>query len=174
MKNFLILFSGIFLTLFLIVLISGRSVGQSFNYETTVPFDVSKKLLWDVIDNVDGYKINKKNIVNIQKTGFEGETLVSWKENYSFNISKKYEVLRKINEELLILKVENDFTKTKTIIYFELTEDETNSYLKLKEETESKNILWNGIRNLLGKDSYVNGEIKWVRVGLYNLLINKN
>jgi hypothetical protein len=173
MRNFLVLFGGIFLTLFLIVLISGRSAGQSFNYETTVPFDVSKKLLWEVIDDIDAYKINKKNIVSIEKKGFDGETIVSWKENYNFNISKNYEVLRKINEELLILKVENSFTKTKTIISFELTEDGTRSYLKTKEETESKNILWNGIRNLLGKDSYINSEIKWIRVGLYNLLINK-
>lgn len=173
MRNFLVLFGGIFLTLFLIVLISGRNAGQFFNYETTVPFDVSKKLLWEVIDNVDGYKINKKNLISIEKKGFDGETLISWKENYNFDISKNYEVLQKIDEELLILKVENNFTNTKTIISFELTENETNSYLKVKEETESKNILWNGIRNLLGKDSYVNGEIKWVRVGLYNLLINK-
>jgi hypothetical protein len=174
MRNFLIVFGGTGLVLLLVILISGKIADQSFNYETTVPFDVSKSLIWIVINDIDGYKINKNRIVSLEKTGFYYETVISWKESYNFNISKDYKVLRKINEEILVLKVKNSFTKTDTKLTFELSENETNSFLKVKEETISKNIFWRGIRNLLGKDSYVNREIKWVRVGLYNFLINKN
>lgn len=173
MRNFFLWFGGITSVFLLVVLVAGRSGGPSFVYETRVIFDVNKDLLWNILNNVDAYTENKYGIVSLEKKEFIGDTVVVWKENYNFGISKDYEILRKKDNEILVVHVKNNFTTMDGTITFELSEDENKTYLHITEETTLDNVFYRGLKVLAGKDSYVNSEIKWLRVGLYNYLINK-
>lgn len=167
------MFGGILITLILIILIAGRTKEGLFIYETTVVFDVSSELLWSIIDNVDLYKENKYGILNIEKKDFSGNSVIKWRENYNFDISKDYEIIRKKDYEILVLRVKNNLTKMDSTLTFELSEDESKTYLKIKEESTLNNIFYRGLKVLSGKDSYINSEIKWIRVGLHNYLIKR-
>jgi hypothetical protein len=173
MKNFVLWTLGIIITVLLIILINGQLAVPYFKFESNVQFDVGKILLWTVMDDIDNYSKNKKNIVSVDKGEYYGDSVIFWTENYQFGIKKKYEVLRKKSPELLILSIENSLTGMKTKLYFEIKEDERKSYLKIIEESELRNIFWAGLKVLLGRDSFVNSEIKWIRVALYNHLIKK-
>lgn len=173
MRNFFIWTGGIISVFLIIILVAGKTNEGNFTHETTVIFDVSKNLLWDIIDNVDAYNKNKYGIVGLKKKEFQGDNVISWREDYNFGISKDYEVIRKKDNEILVLKVRNNFTKMDTTLTLELSEDESKTYLKIKEESILNNIFYRGLKVLSGKDSYINSEIKWIRVGLYNYLINK-
>jgi hypothetical protein len=173
MKNFLTLFGGIFIILILIILIASKTVDGNFNYETTVIFDVNKELLWDIINDVDAYYQDKYGIINIEKKEYQGNILISWREDYNFGISKDYEILTKKDPEILILKIKNNFTNMVSTVTFKLFEDDNKTYLNVVEESELNNIFYRGLKVLSGKESYVNSQIKWIRVGLYNYLIAK-
>jgi len=173
MKNFLIWIIGISSVLILTVLIAGKTVDGDFIFESNITFDVNRILLWDIINDVDAYKKNKYGIVSIEKKFYQGDTLIAWRENYNFGISKDYDVIRRKDPEILILRVKNNFTGMVSVLNFELSEDETKTYLKIKEESILNNVLYRGIKVLPGKDAYINAQIKWIRVGLYNYLINK-
>jgi hypothetical protein len=173
MKNFITLFGGIIITLLLIILVAGKIVTGDFKYESNIVFDVNRILLWDVINNVDNYQKNKFGIVSLEKKDYQGDILVSWRENYNFGISKDYQIIRKKDPEILILNIKNNFTGMDSTLTFELTEDEVKTYLKIKEESKLDNIFYRGLKVLSGTDSYINSQIKWIRVGLYNYLITK-
>ena len=173
MKNFVTLFGGILVVLILIILIAGKTVDGDFKYEANVIFDVNRVLLWDIINNVDAYKKNKYGVVSIEKKDYQGNTLISWRENYDFGISKDYEVIRRKDPDILVLSVRNNFTGMRSTLSFELSEDENKTYLKVKEESKLNNVLYRGLKVLQGKDSYINSQIKWIRVGLYNYLITR-
>jgi len=173
MKNFLIWIVGISSVLILTVLVAGKTVNGDFVFESNITFDVNRILLWDIINDVDAYKKNKYGIVSIEKKAYQGDTLISWRENYNFGVSKDYDVIRRKDPEILILRVKNNFTGMVSVLNFELSEDETKTYLKVREESTLDNVLYRGIKVLPGKDSYINAQIKWIRVGLYNYLINK-
>lgn len=173
MKNFLLLISTVSIVLVLIVLFAGKTVEDNFKYETKVVFDVNKDLLWDIINNVDAYQKDKYGIVSLEKKEYQGDTLIKWRENYNFGISKDYEIFTKKDPENLVFKVVNNFTGMTSTLDFYLSEDENKTYLNIKEESQVKNILYKGLKVLSGKESYVNSQIKWIRVGLYNYLITK-
>lgn len=173
MKNFLILISTIPIVLILIVLFAGKMVKDDFTYETRVVFDVNKDLLWNIINNVDDYKKNKYGIVSLEKKEYQGDTLIKWQENLNFGISKDYEIFLKKDPENLVYKVVNNFTGMTSTLSFYLSEDENKTYLNIKEESYVKNIVYKGLKVLSGKESYINSQIKWIRVGLYNYLITK-
>jgi hypothetical protein len=173
MKNFLTLFGGIVVVLILIVLVASKSVDGNFKYETKAVFDINKDLLWNIINNVDSYQKNKYGVVSLEKKDYQGDTLISWRENYNFDISKDYEVITKKDSEILVLKVKNNFTGMISILTFKLSEDENKTYLYISEDSELNNVFYRGLKVLAGKEAYVNAQIKWIRVGLYNYLITK-
>jgi len=173
MKNFLTIVISLASVILLVVLIASKMVDGNFKYETNAIFDVNKDLLWTIINNVDNYKINKYGVVSLEKKDYQGDTLIAWRENYNFGLSKDYEVITRKDPEILVLKIKNNFTGMSSILSFQLSEDEAKTYLDIKEESEVKNILYRGVKVLSGKDSYINSQIKWIRVGLYNYLINK-
>jgi len=173
MKNFLIITIVPLIFLVLIVLAASKTVTGNFTYETKAIFDVNKDLLWDIVNNVDAYLKNKYVIVSLEKKDYQGETLISWRENYNFGISKDYEVIIKDYQENLVLKIRNNFTGMVTVLDLHLSEDEKKTYLNVKEDSEVNNVLYRGLKVLGGKEAYANSQIKWIRVGLYNHLIKK-
>lgn len=173
MKNFLLWLTVLALTLVIIVVAAGRTVGGDFKYESNVIFDDNKDLLWYVINNVDAYPKNKYGIVSLEKKEYQGDTLIKWRENFNFGVSKDYEILRKKDPEILVLKIKNNFTGMNTTLTFQLSEDDSKTYLKINEESVLNNVLYRGLKVLSGQDSYVNSQIKWIRVSVYNYLINK-
>jgi hypothetical protein len=173
MKNFFILIGVISTVLILIVLVAGKTVEGDFKHESNIIFDVNQDLLWEIINNVEAYKKNKYGIVSIVENDYQGDTIISWRENYNLGISKDYDVIRRKDPEFLILRIKNNFTGMVSTLTFELSEDETKTYLKITEESVVDNILYRGLKVLPGKDAYINSQVKWIRVGLYNYLINK-
>ena len=105
MKNFLILIISVSVVLILIVLVAGKTVDGNFSYETKAVFDVNKDLLWSIINDVDAYQKNKYGVVSLEKKDYQGDILITWRENYNFGISKDYEILIKKDPENLVLKV---------------------------------------------------------------------
>lgn len=173
MRNFFILTIGILVVFILIILFASKTVNGNFKYESRVVFDVNKDLLWNIINNVDAYPKNKYGIISLEKKDYQGDILITWRENYNFGISKDYEIIVKKDPESLVLKVKNNFTGMISTLDFSLSEDENKTYLNVKEESEVKNVFYRGIKVLSGKESYINSQIKWIRVGLYNYLITK-
>ncbi len=173
MKNFFILTIGILVVLILIILSASKTVSGNFTYESKAIFDVNKDLLWDIINDVDSYPKNKYGVVSLEKKDYQGDILISWRENYNFGISKDYEVIIKKDPENLVLKIKNNFTGMNSTLNFFLSEDENKTYLNIKEESEVDNVLYRGAKVLSGKEAYVNSQIKWIRVGLYNYLITR-
>lgn len=173
MKNFFTIVISISVISLLVVLIASKLVNGNFKYETKVIFEVNKDLLWNIVNNVDAYQQNKYGIVSIEKKKYQGDTLIAWRENYNFGISKDYEVITRKDPEILVLQIKNNFTGMFSTLSFQLSEDDAKTYLDIKEESQVDSVLYRGIKVLLGKDSYINSQIKWIRVGLYNYLINK-
>ena len=173
MKNFFILTGTIAGILILVVLIAGRTVDDDFKYESEIIFDVNQDLLWNVINDVDAYQKNKYGVISLEKKDYQGDTLISWRENYSFGITKDYDVIRRKDPELLILRSKNNFTGMISTLNFELSEDERKTYLKMTEDSTVNNIFYRGLKALPGIDAYINTQVKWIRVGLYNYLIKK-
>jgi len=173
MKNFFILTGTIAGILILVVLIAGRTVDDDFKYESEIIFDVNQDLLWNVINDVDAYQKNKYGVISLEKKDYQGDTLISWRENYSFGITKDYDVIRRKDPELLILRSKNNFTGMISTLNFELSEDERKTYLKMTEDSTLNNIFYRGLKVLPGRDAYINAQVKWIRVGLYNYLIKK-
>ena len=173
MKNFVIWISGIVIVLLMAVLIAGQQAGSNFEYQSTVTFDVSQDLLWQIINNVEAYKENKWGVASLDITEYQDSIILAWTENYNFGFKKQFTVLQKKSPQILELQVYDSRINLNGTVKFELIETDSRTFLKVTEKTTVPNILFRGLKVLSGRESFVNAEIKWIRVGLYNYLINK-
>jgi len=173
MKNFLIILVFIVSIATIIVFVAGKKAGSFFEYETVVQFDVGKNLLWDIITDFDQYKNIKYGVINIEVHEYGNNFPISWTETYNWGLVKKYKVVEMKDDSVLALEIEENFPEMKTLLIFELEETTSNTLLKVSEKSSLENVFYAGIKSILGREFFVNWEIKWIRVGLYNYLLKR-
>jgi hypothetical protein len=169
------IFSTIIISLILVaVIIFGVGSISKVSYENTKSASYDDKIenVWKVLTTVESYLEKKNELEKIEILDKTFANISSWREIYKDGTIREYKILRKTSPKYLVLEMSDSKNKKVGVWEYLLENEDTRTKVSIKEKSENNSILWRGINTILGRDNYIDSEFKWIRVSLFNNLLN--
>jgi len=169
----------IFSTLIIFVLV-GFLVIIGFGYTAPVEYEKTKSALyddkveniWKVLTIIESYPDKKRDIKKIEIIDRSFGNINTWREIYKNGNIREYQILQKNTPDFLAVEMSDTKSNKKGIWEYRLEEQDSRTKLIITEISENDSILKRGINTIFRRDSYIDAEFKWIRVSLFNNLLN--
>lgn len=160
-------------TALIIIIAFGFYSPSEFTAVETRILDESKEDVWRVLTEITKYPERKNDVINIELLEKEGKYIRVWRENLKFGGYRVYKIKEKEPDSRFVLEI-TDSRDTKTGIWtYILNENEKQTNVTIKEESQQPNVFWRGLSVIKGRNSLISHEFKWIRVALFQKLLNR-
>jgi|GEM_PF-2925993 len=154
------------------IFVAGFVSDPEYRDSKSTLFDDKIENVWSVMTDVEGYIDNKKNIQRIEVTDKYFNTINSWDEFYPRGEVYSFELVTKDSPNLFVLNISNKNREIDRTLEYYLSQNGTNTKLTITEISNSNHLFWRGVETLLGRNNFIERELKWIRVGLFEELID--
>jgi len=169
------IFSTLIISLILIVIIIfGVGYRSDVSYEKTkvALYNDNIENVWKVLTTVDSYTNKKSDLIKIEILDRTFGSISTWREIYKNESIREYKILNKNSPDYFVLEMKDSRNKKDGVWEYFLESENSKTKLTIKEVSENSSILWRGINTILGRDNYIDSEFKWIRVSLFNNLLD--
>jgi len=169
----------IFATLIIFVAVS-LLVILGFGYRAPVEYEKTKSAIyddkienvWKVLTTIESYPENKRDIKVVEILDKAFSNIRSWREIYENGDIREYKILQKNTPNFFALEMEDFKNNKKGVWEYRLEKEDSRTKLTIKEISENTSIFWRGVDVVFRRDRYIDSEFKWIRVSLFNKLLN--
>lgn len=158
--------------LFIVIMVTGYVSPVEYSNSKSTLFEDKPEVVWGVVTDIEKYLDRKKDIEKLEIVKKEFGATREWKEYYSRNEILDYKIIRQSSPNLFIVNVKDDFRKIDRDIEYYIEQQNNETRLIVSEVSTANHIFWRGVTTLLGRDNFIDRQLKWVRVALFQNLLN--
>jgi hypothetical protein len=164
----------IFLVLALILFFgAGYLAPIEYQKSKSATFEDKQGAVWNAIVDIEKYVDRKKDIQKVEIVEKQFGAIKKWKEYYK-TTTLEYEITRQEKPRIFTINVKDNFKKIDRDIEYFLNTEDNRTRLTVSEVSRAEHIFWRGATTLLGRDNFIDRELKWVRVALFQKLLNSD
>jgi len=144
------------------------------SYENTKSASYNDKIenVWKVLTTVESYLEKKNDLEKIEVIDKTFNNISSWRELYKDGTVREYKIVEKNSPKYFVLEMSDSKNKKIGVWEYLLENENSKTKISITEKSENNSIFWRGINTILGRDNYIDSEFKWIRVSLFNNLLN--
>jgi len=171
MRTFYIISIFLILIVFTVFGLGGIS---EVSYENTKSASYNDKIenVWKVLTTVESYLEKKNDLEKIEVIDKTFNNISSWRELYKDGTVREYKIVEKNSPKYFVLEMSDSKNKKIGVWEYLLENENSKTKISITEKSENNSIFWRGINTILGRDNYIDSEFKWIRVSLFNNLLN--
>lgn len=171
------IFSGtiiVILVMTAIVFAAGIRSGSGIDTEFEVNLAFSREYIFSIISEIDRYPERKNELKQLEILERRGSTILAWRENYMGGRWKEMRILEKFDPDYFVYEIYDSSSRHTATISFDLFEEGGFTNIKLREEGNIPGTFMRGLRFLRGDSSYLEAQVKWIRVAINRELIERD
>ncbi len=173
MPKSLLYLLGTGVTLMSFVFFFGLRATPKIDTSIGANFDFTAEYIFNFLTDIEKFPQRKKDLVNVEILDRNGQQITRWKENYNGGLWREYRVLKKIPFYSFEIELVGSSNFHRAVITFTLNEQENYTNVFLTEKGEIDHIFKRGLRFMLGDDSFLKNDLKWLRVAIMDELIKR-
>jgi hypothetical protein len=148
----------------------GFTTQEEFQDNLIEKFEYQRIVVWDVLNNVQNFEINKKDVERVEIASND-RGYVSWTEYLDNGGFRKYRMVeRRVLRYLSIELYDSSNGVTGTWVY-ELRDIESGTEIRITEDSVTDNTWTRGLQVISGRDVNLINAMKTIRVGLFQTLL---
>lgn len=155
------------------IFLFGIRAGEKIDTTFTARMEYSPEYLFDFISDVAQYSTRKKDVESLEVLERTGQRISMWRENYSNGSWREYKLVQQIYPSFFEIEIVNSSSGHLANISYTLKETSGFTEIILNEKGTMSNTFYRGWRRLMGDDSFLESEIKWLRVAIQDELIRR-
>ncbi len=156
-----------------LVFLFGIRATENIDASFSARFEYSPEYLFDFISDVSKYPDRKKDIESLEVLKRQGQKIVAWRENYKNGTWLEYDLVRETYPKIFEIELVNSSNDHTALITYSLGETDGFTEIVLTEKGKIENTFRRGLRSLSGDDSFLESQIKWLRVAIQTEQINR-
>ncbi len=156
-----------------IVFLFGVRAGEKIDATFFARMEYSPEYLFDFITDVAQYATRKKDIESLEVLERTGQRITMWRENYTNGSWREYQLIQQTYPTFFEFEIINSSDDHLAHISYTLKETDNFTEIVLSEKGTLKNTFRRGLRRLAGDDSFLETEMKWIRVAIQDELIRR-
>jgi hypothetical protein len=168
--------SGTFIIIFVLIAVvfaSGIRAGSDVETEFEVNLSYSQEYIYDLISEIEKYPERKNDLRELEILEKQGSNIVAWRENYMGGRWKEMRIVEEFSPNYFVYEIYDSSSGHKAVISYDLIEKGGFTNVKLKEVGEIPGSFMRGLRFLRGDNSYLESQVKWIRVAINRELIER-
>lgn len=156
-----------------IVFLFGVRAGEKIDTTFYARMEYSPEYLFDFITDVTQYTVRKNALESLEVLERTGQRISTWRENYIDGSWREYQLVQQTYPNFFEVEIINSSNNHTAHISYTLHETDEFTEIVLSEKGVIENTFRRGLRRLAGDDSFLEAEIKWLRVAIQNELIRR-
>jgi hypothetical protein len=168
--------SGTFIvlaTMLLIVMVIGLRNGPSVDTKLDFRINFSQDYVFSILTDIEKYPERKKGLKNIEVLETTGNVILKWKENYKNGTWREYEIIRKNEPTIFDYEIYDSSNDHTALITMDFMQNDDFTTVNMTEVGKIDNTFKRGLRGILGDNSYLKSEGKWLRVAILSEQIER-
>lgn len=157
-----------------IVFVIGLNAGPKVDTEFVVLMDYNSKYLFNFFEDIEKYPYRKNGLETLVVLDKQGQEIVRWRENYENGVWREYQIVGINPDKYLALEILASSDSLKGTIEFYFNEKDKYTEIFSSEKSTIDDVFMRGIRAISGDDSFLEDQIKWLRVAIQQDLIEKS
>jgi hypothetical protein len=163
----------VILVLLAVVFAAGIRTGSTVDTEFEVNLAFSREYIYDLIAEIEKYPERKNGLKKLEILERKGSEIVAWRENYMGGSWKEMRLVEKYNPNYFVYEIYDSSSGHTAVMSFDLSENRGFTSIKLKEQGSIPGTFMRGLRFLRGDNSYLEAQVKWIRVAINRELIER-
>lgn len=156
-----------------IAFLFGVRAGATVDTTFYARMEYSPEYLFDFITDVTQYTTRKKDMESLEVLERTGQRISKWRENYTNGSWREYQLVQQTYPTFFEVEIINSSNNHVARISYVLQETNDFTEITLSEKGTIENTFRRGLRRLAGDDSFLEAEIKWLRVAIQDELIRR-
>jgi hypothetical protein len=156
-----------------IVFLFGIRASERVDTTFFARMEYSPEYLFDFITDVSQYPTRKQHMESLEVLERTGQRISMWRENYTNGSWREYQIVQQKYPTFFEVEIINSSDNHLAVISYNLNETNDFTEIVLAEKGTIENTFRRGLRRLSGDDSFLEAEIKWLRVAIQDELINR-
>jgi hypothetical protein len=168
--------SGAFIVIFVgltIVFASGLRAGSGVDTEFEVNLAFSQEYIYGLISDIERYPERKNGLKKLEILERKGSNILAWRENYMGGTWKEMRMIEKFSPNYFVYEIYDSSSGHTATISFDLVENSGFTNIKLTEQGNIPGTFMRGLRFLRRDSSYLEAQVKWIRVAINRELIER-
>ncbi len=155
------------------IFLFGIRAGEKIDTTFTARMEYSPEYLFDFVTDVAQYTTRKKDIEELEVLEYTGQRISTWRENYSGGSWREYQLVQQAYPNFFEIEIINSSSGHLAKISYTFKETGGFTEITLTEKGTMPNTFYRGWRRLMSDDSFLESEIKWLRVAIQDELIRR-
>jgi hypothetical protein len=159
----------LFICLFFIV---GFIAPTDFQKSKSTLFEDRQSTVWTAILDIEQYINRKKDIQRVEIVERRFGSIRKWIEYYPLNEVLEYEIIRQESPTVFTISVKDEYRKIYREVEYFIEQQTDKTKLTVSEVSRAEDLFWRGVTTLFGRDNFIDKQLKWIRVALFEELLD--
>ena len=156
-----------------LVYLFGVRAGENIDATFSANFDYSPEYLFDFISDISKYPERKHDMESLEVLDRQSQKITKWRENYKNGVWREYEIVQQTYPRFFEVELINSSNGHTAVISYSLSEGDGLTAINLSEKGKLESTFRRGLRRLSTDASFLEDEVKWLRVAIQTEQINR-
>lgn len=162
---------ALFILSFIVVLLFGYNSDPEYSKTMSALYYDKQEVIWETLIDIEKYPESKKDVKKVEIFEKNFNAISKWREIISDDRFREYEIIEKETPNKIKVSMFDNISGLQGTWTYYLSMEGDKGKITITEKSKQEDIIRRGIDVITGREKYINREFKWLRVKLFEELI---